>query len=206
MILRLHKQMDFDDQLIYAKMFLEKFPELLTEFQEKYKYICVDEAQDTSKVQHDIIRILASKENNIFMVGDEDQSIYRFHGAYPRALMNFTDTYTNPYTMFMETNYRSTEQIVNTAQYFISCNINRYSEKHMTSYRDTGKPIEIITVGKKYEQYSKLSEMVRSEHGQLAVLYPNNDSSVPIIDVFLRNNIPYNQLKKTMPKIFSQTK
>lgn len=197
------KNMDFDDQLIYAKMSLEKYPQLLTEFQDKYQYICVDEAQDTSKIQHAIIQILASKGNNIFMVGDEDQSIYRFRGAYPRVLIDFTDTYKNPYTMFLETNYRSTEQIVCVAQRFISCNINRYAEKHMKSNRDTGKPIEIISVKKKHEQYSILSTIAKAEHGQLAILYRNNDSAIPIMDLFIRNNIPYNRLNDNRENFFT---
>ncbi len=197
------KRMDFDDQLIYAKIFLKKFPQLLAEFQDKYQYICVDEAQDTSKIQHNIIQILASKQNNIFIVGDEDQSIYHFRGAYPRALMDFTDTYKNPYTMFLETNYRSTEQIVHTAQKFISCNINRHSEKHMKASRGTGKQIEIISVKKKYEQYSMLSTIAKTERGQLAVLYRNNDSAIPIMDLFLRTNIPYKRLKDNGENFFT---
>ena len=108
------------------------------------------------------------------MVGDEDQSIYRFRAAYPRALLDFTDTYTNPYIMFLETNYRSTKQIVSAAQKFISQNINRHSEKHMQASRGDGKPIERITVEKKHEQYSAVCDIANGEHGQLAVLYRNN--------------------------------
>lgn len=202
-ILKQQKRMDFDDQLVYAKILLERRPQLLAEFQDKYQYICVDEVQDTSKIQHDIIQILASKRNNIFMVGDEDQSIYRFRGAYPRALMDFTDTYKNPYTMFLEINYRSTEQIVHTAQKFISCNINRHSEKHMKASKGTGKPIEIIPVKKKHEQYSMMSTIAKAENGQLAVLYRNNNSAVPIMDLFLRNNIPYKRLKDNKENFFT---
>ena len=83
--LKNQKKMDYDDQLVFAKVFLERFPIILNEFQDKYQYICVDEAQDTSKIQHEIVRIMSQKYNNVFMVGDEDQSIYRFRGAYPRA-------------------------------------------------------------------------------------------------------------------------
>jgi len=158
--------MDFDDQLIFAKIFIEKVPSLLDELQNQYKYICVDEAQDTSKIQHEIIRILASKTNNIFMVGDEDQSIYRFRAAYPRALLDFTDTYTNPYILFLETNYRSTKPIVSAAQRFISQNINRHSEKHMVASRGDGKPIERITVRRKHQQYSSIAVISKGGHRQ----------------------------------------
>lgn len=201
--LKNQRRMDFDDQLIFAKLFLENKPELLSEFQNQYQYICVDEAQDTSKIQHEIIRLLASRRNNIFMVGDEDQSIYRFRAAYPKALIEFTDTYINPYVMFLETNYRSTKQIVSAAQKFIDRNTERYSEKHMQANRDEGKPIERITVKKKHEQYSAVCDIAKSEHSQLAVLYRNNDSAIPLIDNFLRENIPYKRMRDAGENFFT---
>ena len=202
-ILKMQRRMDFDDQLVYSKMILEKFPPILEEFQEQYQYICVDEAQDTSKIQHEIIQLLAFRRNHIFMVGDEDQSIYRFRAAYPRALLNFTDTYVNPYVMFLETNYRSTRQIVSVAQRFISRNINRHSEKHMQASRGDGKSIERITVRKKHEQYSAISDIAKKEHGQLAVLYRNNASAIPLMDLFLRENVPYIRLKDDGENFFT---
>lgn len=201
--LKLKRQMDFDDQLVFAKLFLEKRPQLLAEFQERYQYICVDEAQDTSKIQHEIIRILTAKWNNIFMVGDEDQSIYRFRAAYPRALLDFTDTYTNPYILFLETNYRSTEPIVSVAQKFISKNINRHTEKHMHASRGNGKPIERIIVNKKHEQYSEIADIAKRNHGQMAVLYRNNSSAIPLMDLFLRDGIPYIRLKNAGENFFT---
>ncbi len=202
-VLTAQHRMDYDDQLVFAKLFLEKRPQLLAEFQERYRYICVDEAQDTSKIQHEIIRILASKHDNIFMVGDEDQSIYRFRVAYPRALLDFTDTYTNPYILFLETNYRSTKPIVSAAQRFISQNINRHSEKHMVASRGDGKPIERITVRKKHQQYSVIAEISKKEHGQMAVLYRNNGSAIPLMDLFLRENISFVRLKEAGENFFT---
>lgn len=202
-LLTAQQRMDYDDQLVFAKLFLEKRPQLLAEFQAQYQYICVDEAQDTSKIQHEIIRILASKHNNIFMVGDEDQSIYRFRAAYPRALLDFTDTYTNPYILFLETNYRSTKPIVSAAQRFISQNINRHSEKHMVASRGDGKPIERITVRKKHQQYSAIAEISKKEHDQMAVLYRNNGSAIPLMDLFLRENTPFSRLKDAGENFFT---
>lgn len=201
--LKANQRMDYDDQLRFAKIFLEKRPDLLCEFQDKYQYICVDEAQDTSKIQHEIVRLLASKWNNIFMVGDEDQSIYRFRAAYPQALLNFTDIYINPYVLFLETNYRSTRQIVSAAQKFISQNINRHSEKHMRSSREYGKPIKRINVRKKHEQYSTVAETAMQDHGQMAILYRNNASAIPLMDLFLRNNIPFQRLKDKGENFFT---
>ena len=84
--LSMQRMMDFDDQVVYAVQLLKALPQLLTEYHHRFTYICVDEAQDTSKAQHELLRLLVGPTGNIFMVGDEDQSIYRFRGAFPQAL------------------------------------------------------------------------------------------------------------------------
>ena len=89
--LRQMQMIDYDDQMIYALRILEQYPEVLAHFREKYRYFCVDEAQDTSKIQHDMIDLLAAQSRNLFMVGDEDQSIYGFRAAYPQAFISFED-------------------------------------------------------------------------------------------------------------------
>ena len=104
--------MDYDDQIVTALDILRKYPDILAYFHGRFRYICVDEAQDTSKIQHEIIRLLAVKSGNIFMVGDEDQSIYAFRGAYPEALTDFEKTYKNAQILFMEQNFRSTPEII----------------------------------------------------------------------------------------------
>ena len=110
--LREQQLMDYDDQMVYAYNMLRKIPELLAYFQEKYPYICVDEAQDTSKIQHAIIALLASKSENLFMVGDEDQSIYGFRAAYPEALLEFEHHHPGAKVLLMEENFRSDGNIV----------------------------------------------------------------------------------------------
>lgn len=188
--------MDFDDQLVYARALLTKRPQVAQAWQSKYKYICVDEAQDTSKIQHAIIQILA-KGNNIFMVGDEDQSIYGFRGAYPRALLNFRFDYTNPYVLRMEQNYRSTTQIVEKAQSFISVNTGRY-KKRMTAERGDGNPVELERVDSTESQYMRLLEVAKNATNQTAFLYRDNESSVVLVDLFLRNNISFTLRKPEM--------
>lgn len=182
--------MDFDDQLIFALNILQSYPEILEQYRKEYKYICVDEAQDTSKIQHEIIQLL-SVGNSIFMVGDEDQSIYGFRGAYPKALLNFRYNYRNPYILRMETNYRSTKQIVDAAQSFISRNKGRY-EKNMVANRDAGTPVRKITVKNRQEQYKELLRVARESHPDTAILYRDNDSAVVIADLLFRNNVPFN--------------
>ena len=124
--------MDYDDQMVYAYRLLKSVPWLLEYYQNMYPYICVDEAQDTSKIQHEIIALLAAKHKNLFMVGDEDQSIYGFRAAYPQALLSFEKNYTNAKVLLMEENYRSNANIVEAADKFIQRNTLRH-EKHIPS-------------------------------------------------------------------------
>ena len=113
-----NKIMDFDDQLKYAYTILKSYKNIRQKFMNRYAYINVDEAQDTSKIQHEIIKLLVNK--NIFMVGDEDQSIYKFRAAYPKALLDFEKVYEDSKVLYMETNYRSTPEILQIANNFIT--------------------------------------------------------------------------------------
>ena len=124
--LREARQMDYDDQMAYALAILRKQPEILAEFQARYPYLCVDESQDTSRVQHAIIELLAKKTGNLFMVGDEDQSIYGFRAAYPEALLRFSSVWPGAKTLLLEDNYRSTPEILRLAGAFIEGNRDRY--------------------------------------------------------------------------------
>lgn len=189
-------KMDFDDQLDFAYIILKKHNDVLDQYKSKYRYICVDEAQDTSKIQHEIIRLLGDG-NNVFMVGDEDQSIYGFRAAYPKALLNFRYDYKNPYILRMEQNYRSTTQIVDLAQKFISNNKGRY-EKNMISNRGSGEEIGLIDVKSREDQYERLIEIAKASNDEAAFLYRNNESAVVLVDMLLRNNIPYNHHKPEM--------
>lgn len=181
--------MDFNDQMVFAYDILQSEPECLDFYRKKYKYICVDEAQDTSKIQHKIINLLACG-NNLFMVGDEDQSIYGFRAAYPKALLNFRYDYKNPFICKMETNYRSTKQVVDIAQQFISANVGRYT-KNMIADRGDGKEIQIINVYNREEQFDYLINMAKSKQGNTAILFRDNESAVVLIDKCLREKIPY---------------
>lgn len=188
--LRGARLMDFDDQMRYAIPILRDNPFILNYFQSKFRYICVDEAQDTSKLQHFIIRILSHKHNNIFMVGDEDQSIYGFRAAYPQALMDFKKDYPNANVLFMERNYRSKEEIVSAASKFIAANKNRYKKKFLST-QGNGGVIKAITVADRQEQYNTILEISRNVKSSTAILYRDNDCSIPLLDMFIRNRIPY---------------
>lgn len=188
--LRQQGSMDYDDQMVYARTILLKYPQILGAFQEKFRYICVDEAQDTSKIQHEIIDLLARGNGNLFMVGDEDQSIYGFRAAYPQALLNFEKKYPDATVLLMEQNYRSTRQIVTAANRTIRENKNRY-EKTMTSVRGDGAPVHEISLQQRKNQYSYLLKLARGCTRETAVLYRDNDCAMPLIDLLERNGVPY---------------
>jgi len=183
--------MDFDDQLSYALTILKRYPGVLEHFQGRFPYICVDEAQDTSKIQHEIIRLLAGKRGNIFMVGDEDQSIYGFRAAYPEALLNFEKDYSDARVLLMEENYRSTKEIVAAADAFIAKNEHRHP-KRLRAARGGGAQIQLVEAESRSIQYAYLFETGRLCKEETAILYRNNDSALPLVDLFHRRGVSYN--------------
>ena len=186
--LRERKQMDYDDQMVYAFQILRRCPEILKWFRCRYPYLCVDEAQDTSKIQHCMIRLLTGK--NLFMVGDEDQSIYGFRAAYPAALMSFEKEYPGAEVLLMERNYRSTRQIVQAADRFIRQNRERRA-KHIRPTLGDGPAVEEISVYDRRAQYEYLMKIAAGCHTETAVLYRDNDSALPVIDLLSRRGIGY---------------
>lgn len=189
-ILRERKLMDYDDQMVYALQILRQYPKILRAVQCRYRYFCVDEAQDTSKIQHRIIQLLASQSHNLFMVGDEDQSIYGFRAAYPQALAEFERLYPSAKILYMEQNYRSTQEIVAVADKFIQKNKNRHP-KHIRATRGSGPVPREVSVYDRQAQYRYLCKLAQNCDRETAVLYRDNDSALPLIDLLDRANIPY---------------
>ena len=183
-----NKIMDFDDQLKYAYTILKSYKNIRQKFMNRYAYINVDEAQDTSKIQHEIIKLLVNK--NIFMVGDEDQSIYKFRAAYPKALLDFEKVYEDSKVLYMETNYRSTPEILQIANNFIKQNVNR-KDKNIIPYRASGQTVKITEIENYEDQYNYLLNILKDLNEQTAILYRNNESAIPIIDVFLKHNVNF---------------
>lgn len=200
-ILRNKCMIDYDDQLIYAYKLLKSIPDVLKYFQKTYQYFCVDEAQDTSKIQHEIMKRLSSKSGNLFMVGDEDQSIYGFRAAYPKALLKFGTDHKDAKTYLLETNYRSGREIVAAAAITISKNENRYEKNLMAARTDSGKVSRLDTVNRK-SQYQYIADMAVTVDKRTAVLYRNNESALPLIDILERNGVPY-RLKNADINFFS---
>ena len=183
-------QMDYDDQMVFALQILRAAPPVLAYFQQRYKYFCVDESQDTSKIQHEIIRLLAGRSLNLFMVGDEDQSIYGFRAAYPQALMDFEQVYPGAQVLLMEENYRSSEEIVAAANAFVAR--SRYRRpKTLRATQGAQCPIEIRRITRREEQINWLFEEARRGGGETAVLFRNNESALPLVDLCERHGVPY---------------
>ena len=208
--MREQKLMDYDDQMLYAYNMLRKDSGVLAYFQNRYPYICVDEAQDTSKIQHAIIALLAAGTGNLFMVGDEDQSIYGFRAAYPEALLSFEKKHPGAKVLLMEENFRSNAKIVEAADKFIQKNTLRH-EKHMRAAREAGADIREISLKSRKAQYVYLMKAAQEcttgmagmsgseEHRgradasvtETVVLYRDNECAIPLIDLLERKNIPY---------------
>jgi len=189
-ILREQRKMDYDDQMVYAYNILKKFPEILAMYREEIRYVCVDEAQDTSKIQHMIIDLLSAGSGNLFMVGDEDQSIYGFRAAYPQALTEFSARYPEGKILLMERNYRSAGTIVTAADRFIQENKDRHP-KHMVSNREEDGKIREIPLKSRGAQYTYLLKLAEDCREETAILYRDNSSVLPLLDLLERNGIGY---------------
>ncbi len=184
------RRMDYDDQMVFTYRIFRQHPDILAYFQHRWPYICVDEAQDTSKIQHAILRQLASGSGNIFMVGDEDQSIYGFRAAWLQALLEFEQVFPGAKVLKLETNYRSTRAIVEKSDAFIRRNQNRRPKK-MRTENQQGSPIRRIMLEDYNRQYNYLLKIAENCEESTAVLYRNNDSALPLIDLLEQKGVPY---------------
>ena len=173
-----------------ANDLLDEYPDILQRAHEKFRYVSVDEAQDTSYVQHLIVQKLVGRNGNIFMVGDEDQSIYGFRGAYPAALLDFQSNYNEPCILRMETNYRSDRNIVSAANQFIKLNTRRL-DKNMRAQSQKDGAIVVTCIDRMEQQAELLLERIRNQKSDesLAILYRNNDSAIPLINLLQMNGI-----------------
>ena len=189
--------MDFDDLLLKTNELLNRFPEVLAKYQERFKYIHVDEYQDTNHSQYLIVKALADKYENLCVVGDDAQSIYGFRGANIENILSFQKDYSNSTVYRLEQNYRSTKNIVNAANSVINNNINKL-EKEVWTENESGEKIEINQLINDSEEGRFVSSSIfENKHNlqlnndDFAVLYRTNAQSRSIEDALRRKNIPY---------------
>ena len=187
---------DFDDLLILPIKLFKNYPSVLEEYQDKYKYILIDEYQDTNEAQYTFSKLLSSKYRNIFVVGDNDQAIYAFRGANYKNILNFEKDYPEAKTILLEENYRSTKNILNAANSVIKNNKER-KDKNLWSNNEEGSKIKYKEVSNEKEEASfvgteikrLLSEGINEE--EIAVLYRTNAQSRVIEEEMLKKNIKY---------------
>ncbi len=190
--------MDFDDMLSLSYKILLDNPTTLSRYQKLYDFIQVDEAQDTSLIQMEIIRLLSQNNNNIFVVADDDQSIYGFRGAYPDALLKFSDMYKDAKIFLMEENFRSTENIVSASNSLISNNIKRFKKDIFTS-NNFQSPVRLIKLDKLEDQYKYIIDDIKNNpEKEYAVLYRNNISAIGLINELDKNNLGFTVKDKNL--------
>jgi len=189
---------DFDDLLLLPLEIFEKFPKILESYQEKWKYILVDEYQDTNKPQFMLVKNLAKAHQQICVVGDDDQSIYGWRGADISNILDFEKTFKNSEIFKLETNYRSTSYILDSAYSVVKNNHNRAS-KELVANNGDGEKLGLMQTNDEMEEsdavISALQKEIKLEKrnfSDFAVLYRTNSQSRAIEDAFRRSGIPYN--------------
>ena len=194
--LNINNSVDFDDLLMLPIVLFNENPDILGYYQERFKYILVDEYQDTNEVQYVLTKMLSAKYKNICVVGDPDQSIYGFRGSNYRNILNFEKDYKNTKVILLEQNYRSTKNILGAANDVIKNNKNR-KEKDLWTDNDTGVKITYKRCDDEKDEanyvVSNVKKLIKDniKLEDIAVLYRTNAQSRNIEEAFLRENIPY---------------
>ena len=194
--LKLNNSVDFDDLLILPIRLFREYPSVLESYQERYKYILIDEYQDTNECQYIFSKMLAKKYKNIFVVGDNDQAIYAFRGANYKNILNFEKDYPDCKTILLEENYRSTKTILNAANSVIKNNKLR-KDKNLWSNNEEGELIKYIRTDGEKEEADYVAKEIKNLINEgvnpvdIAVLYRTNAQSRVMEEACLKNNIPY---------------
>jgi len=189
--------MDFDDLLLRTNELLTRFPEVLAKYQDRFRYILVDEYQDTNHSQYLIVKALASKFENICVVGDDAQSIYSFRGANIYNILNFKKDYPDAITVSLEQNYRSTQNIVNAANVVISKNVQQF-KKNVFSDNEEGEKIKVYRALSDADEASFVANSIWEQHNfnqkkfsDFAILYRTNSQTRAFEDALRKKGIPY---------------
>ena len=187
---------DFDDLLLYTWLLLKNHPDVLAAYQQRFLYILVDEYQDTNHAQYALTQLLAAANQNIMVVGDDDQSIYSWRGADLRNILDFEKDYPNAHVVKLEENYRSMGNILDAANAVIANNITRKSKKLFTS-QPAGEKISVYVATDERDEGRWIASEIEKQHGsgtpynQIAVFYRTNAQSRMLEDMLLRAGVPY---------------
>jgi len=196
-VLKKSNALDFDDLLVKTVELFRACPEVLESYQDRFCYIMVDEYQDTNTVQFELIRLLAAKRRNLCVVGDDDQSIYKFRGANIRNILDFEKVYPEAKVIKLEQNYRSTQNILDAANHIIRNNRGR-KEKALWTDRGTGNEVHFRQFDTAYEEAEFIADDIRNkkreavaDYGQCAVLFRTNAQARLLEERFVISGIPY---------------
>ena len=186
---------DFDDLLLIPYLILDKYNAVLEDFQEKYKYILIDEYQDTNDAQYFLVKILSAKYKNLFVVGDSDQSIYSFRGANYKNILNFTKDFPNAKVIKLEQNYRSTNNILSIANNVIKNNIER-SHKDLWSSLGDGEKVKFNQLNTEEDEVNYVISEIKKisnqyDYDDIAIIYRTNAQSRLFEQLFINNVIPF---------------
>lgn len=205
--LRQARQIDFDDMLVFTWELFRERKDILKAWQNKFRYILIDEFQDINRLQYEIIRMLAAPANNLFIVGDDDQSIYRFRGAKPEIMLNFMNDYPDAKQILLDMNYRCTQEIVEGALRVIKNNKKRYV-KALAAFNAGGEPISVKMFNDVREEYDTVIKEIFALNkdagvklSDMAILYRTNTGSRQMIAKLMEYNIPF-RMKDNVPNIF----
>ena len=194
--LKANNALDFDDLLFKTVELFQFHPEVLEKYQDRFRYIMVDEYQDTNTVQFKFVSMLARKYRNLCVVGDDDQSIYKFRGANIYNILNFEKEYPDAKVIKLEQNYRSTKNILEAANQVIAHNTER-KEKALWTENETGEKIAFEQYGSEYEEAEQIADKIEKfakegvSYQDMAILYRTNAQSRVLEEKLLLRNIPY---------------
>ena len=194
--LLINNSVDFDDLLILPIKLFRQYPDVLKYYQDKYKYVLIDEYQDTNEAQYIFSKMLCNNHKNIFVVGDNDQAIYAFRGANYKNILNFEKDYPNCKVIMLEENYRSTQNILDAANSVIRHNKMR-KDKNLWCNSDIGSKVKYVKVESDKDECAYVSDKIKELHNNnvnyedIAILYRTNAQSRLIEEEMLKNGIPY---------------
>lgn len=200
------KKIDFDDMLVLCYKLFRSRPDVLAQWQKKFRYVLIDEFQDINRIQYDVIRMLAQPENNLFVVGDDDQAIYGFRGADSELMLGFGKDFPNAKQILLGMNYRSTANIVQNSLKLIENNVERYSKK-LEANREGGSCLHIQEVKDPVEEAEYVLEEIQKckENGikeeEIAILFRVHTDARAVVEAMVERKIPF-QMKEHLPNIY----
>ncbi len=198
--------LDFDDMMVYCHELFTERPDILKAWQNKFRYILVDEFQDINRLQYDIIRMLAAPANHLFVVGDDDQSIYAFRGSCPELMLHFEEDFPGAKRVVLSTNYRSTPQIVEKSLCLIRQNERRFS-KELTASKPSGPPVVAHVFENQEEEQDYILRAVKAygerggAYSDVAVLFRTNTQAAGLVEKLMDCNIPFS-IRDRLPNLY----